>query len=105
MSITETTSKRRLVQKLGRGLGSLYVYGRADGSLVYLHIHHQDGKQREVKLAATNLTAARRGTELRDRIALANPARRTRDTTRVQRADTVVANQVQTVLDPRMVSA
>lgn len=80
MSTAEVSPKRRLVQKLGYGQGSLYSVTAADGSPAYWHIYSEDGKQREVRLQATSLTAARkeaanRNTK-RDRGELPAPSRR-----------------------------
>ena len=76
-----TTRKRRLVQKLGYGQGSIYTAAAADGTTVYIHIYSDDGRQREVRLKATNLTAARKEAAARntkrDSGALPSPSRRT----------------------------
>jgi integrase len=81
MSTIETTPKRRLVQKLGYGQGSLYSVTRADGTVAYWHIYSDNGKQREVRLTATSKTAAlkeaaSRNTK-RDTGELPTPSRRT----------------------------
>ena len=81
MSTTEGNPKRRLVQKLGYGLGSIYSRTKADGTTAYLHVYSDNGTQREVVLAATSLTAARKEASARntkkDSGELAAPSRRT----------------------------
>jgi integrase len=60
MTATQATARRTLVQKLGYGQGSLYSVTKADGSTAYVHLYSDNGKQREVRLAATSLSAARK---------------------------------------------
>ena len=66
MSTTTLAPKRRLEQKLGYGLGSVYSLTKADGSLSYWHVYSDNGNQREVVLRATSLTAARKEASARN---------------------------------------
>ena len=61
MSVTDGTApKRELVQKLGRGQGTLYAVRLAGGKTGFVHVYSDAGNQHEVRLRATTLTEARK---------------------------------------------